>query len=83
MGEKKKSKNHIEIDPHSCIYDVIGHGSYEGFIFAQGTSEKIARKALKILIERGWNSDFLEVRKSEMQLNQLYLSDFNNGRINL
>lgn len=78
-----KNKKRIEVQPYSHIFDVIGRGDYEGHIFAQCTSRKIARKALKILIERGWNSEFLEVRKSEMQLNQLYLSDFNNGRIDL
>lgn len=81
MGEKKKKW--IEVQPYSVIFDVIGHGDYEGFIFAQCTSRKIARKALKILIERGWNNELLEIRRSRMQLNQLYLSDFKNGRIDL
>lgn len=83
MGEKKEKKKRIEVQPYSVIYDVIGHGNYEGFIFAQCTSKKIAKKALEILIEQGWNSDFLEIRKSSIQLNQLYLSDFKNGRIDL
>ena len=66
MGKKPKR--------HSAIYDLVGIGGFEGMIFAQCTSEEACEKAIRIMDSKGWNVGLLEIRKSNMRLNQLRLS---------
>jgi hypothetical protein len=66
MGKKLKR--------HSAIYELVGTGGFEGMIFAQCTSEEACEKAIQIMDSKGWNVGLLEIRKSNMRLNQLRLS---------
>lgn len=59
---------------HSAIYELVGTGGFEGMIFAQCTSEEACEKAIQIMDSKGWNVGLLEIRKSNMRLNQLRLS---------
>lgn len=66
---------------HSVIYDLVGIGGFEGLIFAQCTSKEACEKAIQIMEGTGWNVRLLEIRKSDMRLNQLRLSHWD--KINL
>ena len=55
----------------NSLYEVVGCDELGESVFAYCTSEELAKKAIKLMVEGGWDEDILQVRKSNLHISQL------------
>lgn len=59
----------------NSLYEVVGCDELGESVFAHCTSEELAQKAIKLMVEGGWDEDMLQVRKSNLHINEIILDD--------
>lgn len=59
----------------NSLYEVVGCDELGESVFAHCTSEELAQKAIKLMVEGGWDEDILQVRKSNLHINEIILDD--------